>query len=1285
MKPLRVGALAAAALAIAVILALQLHPVRALLSAAARRYIERKVSALGEIDLALHALEIDPLSRVTLRGVRVAARVPYLAPRPLLEADSVAFRYSVLDLVKGRRIERLRVAGARVHADALGERTRAGAGGGAARGARALPALGVDTLSIGGAEIAGLAGRAIRAIDVEASVEIGGAAARIDVRRASALVDSARIALSGRAALAGDSLALDDVRIALGESHARVRGGVALATPIRVDLAVDADTLFLADVAPLAPSAPRDGAVAGRLMLRGDPGCLRAEGRLAATFAGRSIDAELVRVTLTPVAVEIDSLRAQLGEARYAASWRLPWRGGAAHSGALHFEHVNLRTFASDSTHLPQTDLSGVVAWGGVGWEPRRLDGDVRVDLTAGAVGDVAFERAAAEGRIAGGLLTARTLEARLLGGIVTGSGEISLSGEFDLLARARFEDLSRVASRLRLSGASGRGAFEGRIVRSGGRLVFDGTLIGETWAANGFRFDEVEASGSLVSVGDSTTVVATGRIGEIAGYGKRLGGLEASVRYEAGHFFLEEFSGQVGGTAFEARGEWMREGDSDRFLVTSLAITRSGERTEYPREIEVRREGERFTLLPVSIALRGGRILASAAYAASGALDAEVAWTGVRLSDLPIPAPLDGRLFDRTSGSLRVSGPTGAPEVRLDVSGRADSPDTSGFAGIDVSLEAKARSRVRARIAFADGDGRDRLVFAGTLADSLPAAALGRRGSVGETLRALLRPDITATADSLRIAWLRPLAKELAGFDGPLTGSLRFRGDPVSLDVDGSVRVSPLRYRGAEIAGLDGEVRLGGGRLALDIRFEPSWGRSSLLVELPVRLDATAPSLAFDPAGALELAVDVERGDLGVLPLVIGQVREASGDFTLHMEGTGTLASPNISGAMHATNGALLIRDLAELYEDVTADVVMQGDRITITGLTARVGETGRVEANGSLRLVAMKGDDFDFAVRLRAFEIESIPGAGARLDADLLVRTQPTALFSRVPHVTGRIDILGGVVDQNFEKAVPGAPPPAIFRENARPDFTCEIEVRAPRDVWVANSDMEIELRGEGTLTRSTRGLGFVGTAESIRGRYFLYRSWIANELRVEQGEISWTNPDDATRLRIDALATTEIGGDKIEVTARGTLDSLQIAATSESELPESEILAQLGLSAVGGAGSTAAVQSWAGVGATLLARELLQGYGSVEFHTVAGTQQVTVGRYLRPNLYFDYTQSIGGPREETDAASAETEALTLPDRQFRVDYNVSRDLFLEALTGSFRDGSRYLNLDLKVRLGY
>ncbi|HEC82895.1 MAG TPA: hypothetical protein ENI46_00230, partial [Firmicutes bacterium] len=159
----------------------------------------------------------------------------------------------------------------------------------------------------------------------------------------------------------------------------------------------------------------------------------------------------------------------------------------------------------------------------------------------------------------------------------------------------------------------------------------------------------------------------------------------------------------------------------------------------------------------------------------------------------------------------------------------------------------------------------------------------------------------------------------------------------------------------------------------------------------------------------------------------------------------------------------------------------------------------------------------------------------------------------------------------------------------------------------------------------------------------------------------------------------------------------DNLDIIATSESGWTETQIFEALTLRRTaeeegqGGLLSTAFLRSWALALANRfgndVARELhldefgieIEGTGEVD--ALAATR-LTIGKYLLPNIYLQFTQSLGSLYG--DRSRFTQRGLSYPERQLSVEYRLSDRFSIEGETGTV-GGLGYFDVDLKVKFGY
>lgn len=559
---------------------------------------------------------------------------------------------------------------------------------------------------------------------------------------------------------------------------------------------------------------------------------------------------------------------------------------------------------------------------------------------------------------------------------------------------------------------------------------------------------------------------------------------------------------------------------------------------------------------------------------------------------------PLTGRLALRGTLGLR-EGVQGF-DLALDIP-RASAGGTpfggrlaarGTLAALTAELEARAmdaRLTTRATVAE-DGDARrieipDLLLRRG--ADSLRLAAparvtIGADGGIalagvalttsrGGTLRAegIWGPetaDIRATLAALPLAAIVAIAAPEVRAEGTIAAEARITGpvaDPSArfrLDATG-LRLLDDALRGVPPARITVEGTAGA--RAADLRLDAAAGaalRANGTLRLPGGFAATAPLAARLDATA----------DLAVLagPLLAAGAQRVTGRASVQAEATGTLGAPRLGGRLTLADGSF--RDLAQgvTLTGIAASLRGEGDRVLIERLDARTPGGGTIGITGSLSPAA-PGLPAEIALTARnARPIRSDIVAGA-FDADLRLAGRlldQARLAGRI--AVGRLDItvperlppsvqrLDGVRERGARPpgTPPLAPPPPPGAPSAMPDIALEIEIAAPRAVFVRGRGIDAEFGG-------TLGIGGTIAAPAVTGGLQLRRGEISvfdRRIAFRRGTIAF----DAGTLvpSLDFLAASRAREVTANVTVTGPANDPQIAFSSTPELPQDEILARL-----------------------------------------------------------------------------------------------------------------------------
>ncbi|MEO3473884.1 translocation/assembly module TamB domain-containing protein [Roseomonas sp. CAU 1739] len=513
-------------------------------------------------------------------------------------------------------------------------------------------------------------------------------------------------------------------------------------------------------------------------------------------------------------------------------------------------------------------------------------------------------------------------------------------------------------------------------------------------------------------------------------------------------------------------------------------------------------------------------------------------------------------------------------------------------LAALEASLEARAQdARLTTRARVTQDGGARRVEVPELLlrrgADSLrttaPARilvtpdggvtieALALTTSRGGALRAEGRwgpaqADLRATLGALPVAGLAALASPDLAVEGTIGAEARITGPVADPSARFRLEASGLRYTDPALRGLPaGRVVVEGtaGARAADIRLEANAGtalRATGTARLPGGFAASAPLTARLEANS----------DLAALagPLLAAGAQRATGRASLQVDVAGTVGAPRATGRASVANGTF--RDLAQglTLTGIAAELRGEGDRVVIERFDARTPGGGTLGASGSLSPAA-PGLPAEIALTarnarpLRSDIITGLFDADLRLTGQLLdqarltgrmeVRRLDITVPERLPRSVQRLD---GVRETGRRPAgtPPLAPPAPPAAASGGPNITLEVEVAAPRAVFVRGRGIDAEFGG-------TLGVGGSFAAPLVTGGLALRRGEISvfdRRLDFRRGTIAF----DAGTLvpSLDFLASARAREVTANVTVTGPANDPKLEFSSTPELPQDEVLSRL-----------------------------------------------------------------------------------------------------------------------------
>ncbi|MEO1678820.1 MAG: translocation/assembly module TamB domain-containing protein [Pseudomonadota bacterium] len=582
-----------------------------------------------------------------------------------------------------------------------------------------------------------------------------------------------------------------------------------------------------------------------------------------------------------------------------------------------------------------------------------------------------------------------------------------------------------------------------------------------------------------------------------------------------------------------------------------------------------------------------------------------------------------------RTEADVRLSVPSLAPLIptlRGGLSATASTVQQEGGAW-DVDLDASGPFNSTATAAGTVGGGDTNADIALTLPDISPfAPQYAGALRVNATAR---QPAGAPIAVDGNIAAPYGISADVSGQLGQGEGQIRLGASVPN--------IAPFAQ------GLTGAVRLEG---------TGTEGPSGWAVDLT----ANGPDAASTRVSGT-LAPDFATADLGIAgtaPLgllngVLAPVR-LIGDvgFDLRMQGAPGL--PALSGTVSTQDTSLEIPTVDQRFDQINLSVTLANSTATLDG-TARSAAGGGVTISGPIQLTGLTAD---LAVGLNNLVLEDPSLFRIEVGGSATV-TGP--LSGGGGAIGGRINIgrtelripsgglgFGGAIPLITHVAEPGAV--RLTRERAGlintarearggergPNiFALDLDIRAPRQIFLRGRGLDAELGGEFRIGGTTRAPAPVGGINVIRGRLDL----LGKRLDLEDSGRVTLGGD--LKPFLDLLATSETEEFTIRIEISGPVDQPEFTFSSSPDLPQDEVLAQFffgkglaNLSPVQAVQLAASIRTLTGRGGPGISGALRQGLGVDDFNIVTddqGDAALQVGQYLTDNIYTDVTTSSTG----------------------------------------------------------
>ena len=1128
---------------------------------------QRALSRQGDEIYLIGEIQGNPLGDCRIVDVQVGDWV---------HVDTLDVAYSFWSLIRGKAlVRRLRLSGVEMRIDASGEGTET------PRWDTPPPLdLDIESLEIADANIV-VDGTQVRDLALKGAIFAGKSECRLILERFRSVQFDPPLEitnLSGIAILQGGHLQLNDVALHTRESRILLRGSVRQLDNPEVDLVVEADSLWLADLRNLIDLPTRATQVRGNV--KGSLQSLVTElivkyEEASIAFNGVMGIAPFVLRGDAVFKIETDDL-ISLGYTGFDTD--LP-RIGTRLDGMI--------TFAIDSSGVESAVAKGVF---------RRVQ-----------FGDARFDSVRFGGNLANGLLRAQVAANGPSGNIV-GSGEARLTswdGEWEM----RFRDLHTghfpgVPEKVGRATGGIEGAryvdqrlfidhFEtslqnwGTHVNGNGQLHFEGekpAIAGNIQAEVALPFltgterwgTSLMLAGNVdgITGGDLTVELAGDIVGNAAADSLRVSAL---VDSEWASDIRADLSGAGGVFSAQGRidqyseGQWLMDvrdleaiGEVvDVDLSGALALSGTWSGTLDAPGFSA--QGSSDSLIVAGVPLQNVAIETQWSRPDSGAVTLKV--DRLTWGERSLQAVFFDAVYARGETSFLL-GSDSQVDDRILFWGRAEQKEDHFQVAMD-SLYVKVDQVVlhnEGPVRFAYSPSRG--VHIGHLVLSGPAGRLIARDQQGfqATVEVLLK-DLD----------LRPWAflAGVSGMGGILNGEVLFAGTLTDPLVLGQFSLAKGKISGVGFDSTTGEVSLGNDRIHFDVKVVPDgdevlalFGTIPLAGTGNMHLRARSEGIALRTRQNLteektELA-GIKRFEgltFGTVPNALFDAAEGiSGMLSFDLEARGRFEQPDIRGVIEIRDGVFHMPDLNRSYAPVSGRAVVGDGKIQIDSLA--LGASANL--SGDITLEGFLPSRWNLSAQFRDFEPVAWPELQLVIDGQLQFTSTPQGNNVKgklaMKQAEIRLAELLGVPSLATKQAEirltelfegPSTEMPPFLR-----DPEIHLQVSADRQVWLRDPTFEVEIGGDLDVIKNRKDSRIYGTMSSRRGNYI----WQNRRLRITQGEIQFQgrpdwNPDLDIRAetRVRAVITEGEPPEPVDiiVTVGGTLTYPQISFDSDSSL--------------------------------------------------------------------------------------------------------------------------------------
>lgn len=570
---------------------------------------------------------------------------------------------------------------------------------------------------------------------------------------------------------------------------------------------------------------------------------------------------------------------------------------------------------------------------------------------------------------------------------------------------------------------------------------------------------------------------------------------------------------------------------------------------------------------------------------------------------------------------------------------------------------------------------------------------------------------DLTLDITELNMAALMKLFAPDLPLTGLLNMKMKVEGEAASPSMTLDLDMNNTALQEYRFDSIWADVSLLNKELALNLNVIPQdTGTIAATGKIPVdiRLDSMQFNVVPKDADPIDLHLSIDRLPLAILNILL-PIDETSGSIQSNINVNGTMGKPEIDGNLHIVDGIVKLGLYGVNYRDIQAAINVENDQVKVDTFHIR-SHDGTMDVNGGVQFSSeiYKGELNTSALSInfnrfnpvdhKSYNMElsgnidlegkrdsvyfsgdlNIPEAQVYLPALMALFGKRTVPDIPKPLLVGELEKMtnepDSIVYTFHPDSIDTKSPSFDFLKNLQGSLRVEI----PRNTWIRNDDMRIELSGDVEIRKHRDFFELFGTVDVVRGQYSL----LGKTFVINTGTVTFQGGEKLNPiLNVEATYSfRQPEGDRkeLQLYVTGEMLSPEIRFTmDESEVSEGDAISYIlfgtRMDDIGSSmGSGPSASELAGtVASSLISSQLTKFFGNnlpvdyIEFNTTGDFQNasITVGKYITNKLFVSYEQNIGNLDNLNDKTAVRYEVT--------LEYELFKFLFLQLTNSPITSG--------------